>query len=420
DVTTNVNTCTSSTEVLSWAGKASSVTFTRPSDATGYATLSSVTVKLEAGEGDAGGGTDPVDPDQPEEPGETPVYASLADLVEAGAPTTDGTKVTVTLTNEEIKSIFVNGQGYRNGIFLEVGGRQIEIFSHDVPETWVAGGTVSGTLSECVWKDYKGTWELCPDDWSELRYEAPASVAVTSVSLNQTTASLGVGDTLTLEATVNPDNATNKAVTWSSNNSAVASVANGVVTAVAAGNATITVTTVDGGKTANCVVTVTAPVSGGDEGGSGDPIYTLDATNEVNQGSNNSYASNCDVTVDGITWNVSGNTQMSPWRIGGKSITSVDRTVYTKTAFESALSRVDLTVGAASSITVNSVKLEYSTNSDFSGAQSISKTFAANSTISFDAAFPANCYYRFTFNVTVSVTSNKFLEFKKVEFYGAE
>ena len=82
-------------------------------------------------------------------------------------------------------------------------------------------------------------------------------VGVTGVTLNKSSLSLDVGDTETLTATVTPGNATNKAVSWSTSNAAVATVANGVVTAVAPGSATITVTTADGGKTAACSVTVT-------------------------------------------------------------------------------------------------------------------------------------------------------------------
>ena len=83
-------------------------------------------------------------------------------------------------------------------------------------------------------------------------------ISVTSVSLDKTTAELTEGDELTLTATVNPDNATDKSVTWSSSDSSVASVVNGKVTALKAGTATITVTTTDGGKTASCAVTVKA------------------------------------------------------------------------------------------------------------------------------------------------------------------
>lgn len=83
-------------------------------------------------------------------------------------------------------------------------------------------------------------------------------VNVESVSLSKTAASLAVDEQVTLTATVLPENADNKDVTWSSNNEDVATVAGGVVTAVAVGTATITVTTLDGAKTASCVVTVTS------------------------------------------------------------------------------------------------------------------------------------------------------------------
>ncbi|MGI6095429.1 MAG: Ig-like domain-containing protein, partial [Lachnospiraceae bacterium] len=84
------------------------------------------------------------------------------------------------------------------------------------------------------------------------------AVPVTGVTLNKTELSLYTGQSETLTATVEPENATNQNVTWSSDNSDVASVdENGKVTAVTAGEATITVTTEDGGKTNTCQVTVT-------------------------------------------------------------------------------------------------------------------------------------------------------------------
>ena len=89
--------------------------------------------------------------------------------------------------------------------------------------------------------------------------EQPAPVAVTGVSLDQTTLEMTVGDAdVTLVATIEPADAANKDVTWASDDDGVASVADGVVTAVGAGNATITFKTHDGGYTATCNVTVTA------------------------------------------------------------------------------------------------------------------------------------------------------------------
>lgn len=86
------------------------------------------------------------------------------------------------------------------------------------------------------------------------------SSAVASVSLNKSALTLQVGKSETLTATVLPAIAANKNVTWQSSNTGVATVdANGTVTAVAIGTATITVTTEEGGKQATCAVTVTAP-----------------------------------------------------------------------------------------------------------------------------------------------------------------
>ena len=80
----------------------------------------------------------------------------------------------------------------------------------------------------------------------------------TSIALNQTTATLKATETITLVATVLPENATDKSVTWKSSNEAVATVdANGKVTAVAVGETTITATTADGSNlSASCKVTV--------------------------------------------------------------------------------------------------------------------------------------------------------------------
>ena len=98
-------------------------------------------------------------------------------------------------------------------------------------------------------------------------YENPTIVNVTGITLSQTEAAVTIGgETLTLTATVAPDDATDKTVTWTSSDPTVATVANGVVTAVAAGTATITATATNGtpddttdDKTATCTITVTDP-----------------------------------------------------------------------------------------------------------------------------------------------------------------
>ena len=84
----------------------------------------------------------------------------------------------------------------------------------------------------------------------------PEEIKVESIALNIQDITLEVGKITTLQATITPSDATNKNVTWNSDNTDVATVNNGVVTAVGEGTANITVTTQDGNKTAICIISV--------------------------------------------------------------------------------------------------------------------------------------------------------------------
>lgn len=97
--------------------------------------------------------------------------------------------------------------------------------------------------------------------------------AVTGVTLDQSTLEVKAGESGTLVATVAPDDAGDNSVSWSSSDNNVALVANGIVTGVSAGTATITVTTTDGGFTATCEVTVTPGVGVYDAAASMVSIY---------------------------------------------------------------------------------------------------------------------------------------------------
>uniref|UniRef100_UPI004025ACE5 S-layer homology domain-containing protein n=1 Tax=Gemmiger formicilis TaxID=745368 RepID=UPI004025ACE5 len=121
---------------------------------------------------------------------------------------------------------------------------------------------------------------------------------VTGVKLNTETLELFTGNIATLTATVEPDNATKKNVTWSSDNANVATVDNGKVTAVGAGKTTITVTTEDGGKTATCTVTVT------------DKTYAISAdTTALNFGS--AYTGYAQPAAQTVTVKNTGNQQVT-------------------------------------------------------------------------------------------------------------
>ena len=107
-----------------------------------------------------------------------------------------------------------------------------------------------------------------------VRTVTPEIVPVSQITLNKAETSISVGNSETLTATVAPENAANKALTWASSDEDVATVApDGTVTAVKAGAATITATAADGsGKSATCTVTViggtTPSQPGGSTGGS--------------------------------------------------------------------------------------------------------------------------------------------------------
>ena len=145
--------------------------------------------------------------------------------------------------------------------------------------------------------------------------------------------------------------------------------------------------------------------------------YTLQPAS----GSNNAYANNCDITISGITWNLTGNSTTQPWRIGGKSLDGVDRTLYSKTAISDNITKIEVTHGAASGITINSWTVIVASDASFSTVVStLTPTFAASTTTTINR--PENkdwtgCYYKFVYNVTVSGTSNKFLEFSQAKFY---
>jgi hypothetical protein len=109
-------------------------------------------------------------------------------------------------------------------------------------------------------------WVKIKDEWGNISLASdtlyfgvakPVPIAVTEVSLNKNETSLTVGKTEQLTATVSPNNATNKNVAWKSSRPEIAEVSQtGLITAKSSGTATITVTTEDGNKTAECEVTV--------------------------------------------------------------------------------------------------------------------------------------------------------------------
>lgn len=163
------------------------------------------------------------------------------------------------------------------------------------------------------------------------------------MTLNKTSTSIQVGGTETLTATVSPKDAANKKVTWKSDKPTIATVdANGKVTGVAAGEATITVTTEDGGKTATCRVTVSVPVG---------MVTVTPAT--LTMGKNKSYTLTATVnaqpgTDTGVTWTSSDETVATVDATG--TVTATDKA---GTVTITATSAADPTRKGACTVTVS-------------------------------------------------------------------
>ena len=164
---------------------------------------------------------------------------------------------------------------------------------------YAEGSTVSFTAEQKSGKAFSG-WTatgvtLDNETNAEISFTMPGNdvtlstayvTLVSGITLDKTELALTVGDTQTLAATILPSDAANKSVSWSSDKPSVATVdENGKVTAVAEGTAKITVTTVDGKKTADCAVTVTAKSGGGSSsGGSSSPSYPVTTPGKTENG----------------------------------------------------------------------------------------------------------------------------------------
>ena len=146
--------------------------------------------------------------------------------------------------------------------------------------------------------------------------------------------------------------------------------------------------------------------------------YTLDGTIT---GGSSGYATESEITQDNLTWMVMGNTTMNPWRIGGKSLTNENRPIYSTGTISDNITKIVVTHGTAANVTVNSMTLIVSANADFSNPTStLTGDFAASSTTTFNRPTSAdwsNKYFKIIYNITITQTSNKFLQFIKAEFY---
>ncbi|MCR5463289.1 MAG: Ig-like domain-containing protein [Bacteroidales bacterium] len=192
-------------------------------------------------------GCGPDEPDNPTPPTPTTVAVTGVSLNKSSMTLTEGGSETLTATvaPSNATNTGVSWSSSNTGVATVNGGQVTAVKAGTATITvTTADGNKTATCSVTV--------------------EAK-KVAVTGVKLDSETLELTEGETGTLTATVEPADATNKTVNWSTSSAEVATVADGVVTAVAPGTATIIVTTADGGKTVTCNVTVNpkpVPVEG--------------------------------------------------------------------------------------------------------------------------------------------------------------
>ncbi len=161
-------------------------------------------------------------------------------------------------TNRKLNDIIVLNYDVKEEV-KDPNGKMVHSYSYGNSDNNWIGFTASETGI------YKGYAYMTGDYTHTMTASAVCkekTVSVTRLTLSDVSLNLAEGDEKTLMATVFPSNATNKNVTWESDNMNVATVKNGVVKAVSAGTAKITVTAVDGSVSATCNVTVSKKTVG--------------------------------------------------------------------------------------------------------------------------------------------------------------
>lgn len=151
-------------------------------------------------------------------------------------------------------------QGVAWNIFMNSGMESVT-FEGNAPEVIYADGDnhlyLNG-VKEITLNVYEGTtgWDTWTNPVNVIKPEEPVTIPATGITVNPTSVSIKEGETAAVTATVTPDNATDKTVTWVSADSTIATVDNGTITGVTAGTTTITATC--GNVSASVAVTVTA------------------------------------------------------------------------------------------------------------------------------------------------------------------
>lgn len=331
----------------------------------------------------------------------TPTFASLAELVATGAPSTTARKVTVTLTDEEIIRFHTLKDGTVAGAIIKVGTQEVEIFCKGTPSDWKVGGTISGTLTNCDWKLCYSTWELCPADYSELTYTAPLTACATpvitiaedgAVSINCETAGATIHYTVgNSPADPTEDNAVFSAATLTDGQT---------IKAIAFAE----------GYKPSAVASKKYTAGGAVES----KTYTLQFGKEYNSEGKSSYNNTWSATCDGFTWDMTNwNNNNNGWsyvKAGPKGNRNANAKIETAAAMPEAISKISITIDEVKNGSITSIVLKSSSTSDFiSGTTIETKSAVSAGTVEFTIpSAQNNLYYQldFTLNNTTP-NSNK-------------
>lgn len=347
-------------------------------------------------------------------------------------------------------------EGVTNGFTLQVGGKYLELVVSSkytnvtLSATSTAAWVYDYELEVFTWTNANGTFYLgtygtndtirasltsyisgsnaedvgvtqfvlgCEKfDYSALTEAEKVALVKDLLTLDETTFR-AVGSTALPSVTAADD----VTVTWASSNTTLVTVAEGNLNVLALPETdttvTLTATVTCGSVTEEKTVEIVIKKAGG---------YQLDTTLAANKGTNNSYAGNGDVKVNGVTWNVEGNATMQPWRFGGKSITDTDRKLTGKTAISGKIASIDIDFTDSGSITINSVTLNvFKSDPTVDGAvatytQSVAYQKGKVTVTAGTGEDWTDCYYQIVFNVTVSGSSNKYVSINTMTFNPAD
>ena len=159
--------------------------------------------------------------------------------------------------------------------------------------------------------------------------------------------------------------------------------------------------------------------------GAAEIVYTLDGTTT---GGSAGYDVASDIEQDEISWKVTGNTTMNPWRLGGKggssknSTSNLTRTIYNTDPIADDITSIVIKTGTKTLNALTNINVKVTTGSNGSGTvkQTFTETLQASHTYTFDK--PAgqdwsDCYYLITFTFQAKGTSNQYIQFLSADFY---